>query len=275
MVSDILSSGPDQLRNTIENKLSGYFNTHSRSEEIIGGITSSVVLLPISFDDSDRPCLIFNKRSQSVRQPGDLCFPGGGMEPKIDLLLAWLLRLPFLPITRQRGWKNPGLTSRDRRLLSLLLATGLREGFEEMRMNPLASEYLGQLPSQHLTMFRRVITPLVVWLSGLQMFRPNWEVEEIFSIPFDHLLDTSLYRRYSIEYSPGVAERLGRKSQVVPAFIHSIGNRQEVLWGATYRITQVFLRIVFEFQEPVLNDLPEIQGTLNESYYSGTGRERT
>ena len=29
------------------------------------------------------PCLILNKRSQRVRQPGDLCCPGGGITPVV------------------------------------------------------------------------------------------------------------------------------------------------------------------------------------------------
>ena len=37
------------------------------------------------------PCFIFNKRSSKVKQPGDLCFPGGRINPRLDRFLAWSL----------------------------------------------------------------------------------------------------------------------------------------------------------------------------------------
>ena len=82
------------------------------------------------------PCLIFNERSQQVRQPGDLCFPGGGIMPRFDPVLARLLNLPGSPLARWPQWSTwrrnyPGAATR----MALCLATGLRESFEEMRLN--------------------------------------------------------------------------------------------------------------------------------------------
>jgi hypothetical protein len=50
------------------------------------------------------PCLILNKRSQKVRQPGDLCFPGGRVAPGLDSSLAKLLSLPVTSLGRWKYW---------------------------------------------------------------------------------------------------------------------------------------------------------------------------
>ena len=55
----------------------------------------------------EEPCLILNKRSEKVRQPGDLCFPGGGISLKKDRPLSVLLRLPKSPL-RKLGKKAAG-----------------------------------------------------------------------------------------------------------------------------------------------------------------------
>jgi hypothetical protein len=47
------------------------------------------------------PCLIFTQRSRHVCQPGDLCFPGGGVSPYLDRLLAGFLKLPGFPLFRR------------------------------------------------------------------------------------------------------------------------------------------------------------------------------
>ncbi|OQX24566.1 MAG: hypothetical protein BWK80_20125 [Desulfobacteraceae bacterium IS3] len=105
-------------------------------------------------------CVILNKRSRKVRQPGDLCCPGGSMMPLVDPALARLLTLPGFPLTRWEGWRSWRDRHPDKaRQMAIFLATGLRECFEEMRLNPLGVRFLGPLPSQHLRMFRRVIYP--------------------------------------------------------------------------------------------------------------------
>ena len=55
--------------------------------------------------------------------------------------------------------------------------------------------------------------------------------------------------------------------ETVYDFIPVEGNNAEVLWGATYRITVAFLHDIFDFTPPDLNTLPEIRGSLSESYF--------
>ena len=51
----------------------------------------------------DQPCIILNKRSMKVKQPGDLCFPGGSIAPSIDPYLA---RFFTLPVTSLGIWQH-------------------------------------------------------------------------------------------------------------------------------------------------------------------------
>ena len=157
-------------------------------ESVSGAYASAVLLLMgrkwLGNRFSDDPYLILNKRSQQVRQPGDLCCPGGGIEMPWDLYISRLLRLPALPLWRYRPFERTDAF----RTVTLLLATGLRESFEEMGLNPLKVRFLGSLPPQRLIMFNRVIYPIVGWVDRQKKFRLNWEVASITTIPIADLL---------------------------------------------------------------------------------------
>ena len=215
---------------------------------------------------SGEPCLILNKRSEKVRQPGDLCCPGGRVSPHLDSGLASLLKLPILRLARWPYWAEWRKTQpRAAKWLRLLLATGVRESIEEMRLNPFGLEFLGPLPAQQLVMFQRVIYPIVVWVSGQKRFYPNWEVEKIIYIPLRELLNPTGYARYQLRFE---AHSNTNQINTFPCFRYEKGNTREVLWGATYRITTAFLVDVFDFMPPDLDSLPEIHGSLSESYLS-------
>jgi hypothetical protein len=242
---------------------------------ISGSMTTSAVLLPLKEYCGGEgcvlePCMVFNKRSQKVRQPGDLCFPGGRTSLRLDPYIAKLLPLPFLPLARWPHWstwreQRPGQARR----LALLLATSLRESLEEMRLNPLGVKFLGPLPSQSLTMFRRVIYPLVVWINRQNRFFPNWEVEKIVYIPLRNLLNPEYYACYRVRFDTGEGNAQAGTTQDFPCFLHQNQNEKEVLWGATYRIAMVFIELVFGFKPPEMKSLPVLRGTLGESYYNG------
>jgi hypothetical protein len=150
--------------------------------------------------------------------------------------------------------------------LALLLATGLRESLEEMRLNPLGTRFLGPLPSQRLQSFQRVLYPMVVWIRNQKRFFPNWEVEKVVSIPVKDFLNPAKYVCYRIQFeSPenGPFEAI----QNFPGFLHEDGNETEVLWGATYQIVITFFKIVFGFSPPDINSLKVIKGFRGETYF--------
>lgn len=213
------------------------------------------------------PCVILNKRSSRVRQPGDLCCPGGGISPRYDLKLSRLLRLPGSPLTRWACWKRfRGRHPQAVRPLSLLLATSLRESFEEMRLNPLRVTFLGPMPPEHLVMFRRRIHPMVGWLSGAPRLTPNWEVDRIVRLPLKKLLDPGRYARIR----PDFAEDEPSPGEF-PCFIHtSESGETDLLWGATYRITVHFLELAFGFSPPLPQGLEVVTRRLGRRYLAGT-----
>jgi hypothetical protein len=234
--------------------------------------TSAVLFLLGQFPGqgrlAGRPCLILNKRSANVRQPGDLCCPGGRVNLRLDGILATLLRLPILPLARWPYWsewhrRHPGKA----KWLRLLLATGLRESVEEIRLNPFGLKLLGPLPPQPLLMFQRIIYPMVMWITGQKRFYPNWEVEKIIYIPLQDLLNPARYARYRL--------RIETRSNAIqvntfPCFRYEKENETELLWGATYRITMVFLKNVFGFVPPAADSLSQIDGRLSRSYLNST-----
>ena len=235
----------------------------------------SVVLLPIGVDpscspNSPEPCLILNKRSQRVRQPGDICCPGGGVEPRVDAFMAQLLRLPGSPL---RNWRHYSRWRHDHprelRRLHLLLATALREGLEEMRLNPLTVRFLGSLPSEHLVMFRRIIQPLVVWVDRQKHFHPNWEVERVVRIPLRRLLNPDHYICYRLSMPWRHAQAIDGGRLDLPAFRFTTDQGTEILWGATYRIVMGFMGQILGFSAPGLESLEVVERELTPQYMTG------
>lgn len=151
--------------------------------------------------------------------------------------------------------------------LALLLATALREGWEEMRLNPLKVDFLGPLPVQKLMMFDRQIYPLVGWVAANQRLVPNREVERIVHIPLRRLFDCQHYARYRLRFITGQGEI--RRKEDYPCFIHHGRKGDEILWGATFRLTMDFLNLVFCFELPDLSSSQVIEGLLDETYFNG------
>ncbi|MEA3436387.1 MAG: CoA pyrophosphatase [Thermodesulfobacteriota bacterium] len=219
---------------------------------------------------ASEPCLILNKRSLKVKQAGDLCYPGGSISSRLDSILAKLLCLPGSPLSNWPYWQKWRKEQhRQARRLALLFATSLREGFEEMRLNPFRVKFLGPLPPQQLVMFERVIYPMVCWISGQKRFSPNWEVEKVVYIPLKNLLMHSNYVCYRLNIKPNHENEKKSIVKDFPCFLHEHNDSVENLWGATFRITMFFLEIVFGFKPPDIESLPVVHGTLDENYLTG------
>jgi hypothetical protein len=216
------------------------------------------------------PCIVLNKRSLKVRQPGDLCFPGGRMAPRIDPYLARFFSLPFASLGLWRHWGHwKKGHRRQAELMAVIWATGLRESFEEMRLNPFGVRFLGPLAPQPLVMFRRTIYPMVGWIKHQKRFFPNWEVDKVLYVPLRDLLNPKYYGRYRLRMTSNPGRGPIESIEDYPCFRLQNPHRKEVLWGATYRITINFLEHVFGFKPPAVETLPVVEGTLDESYLTG------
>lgn len=221
--------------------------------------------------DPAEPSIILNKRSPKVKQPGDLCFPGGGVAPRVDSYLSKLLTLPFFPLARWpywSKWRDQGQW--ESRYLALLFAASIRESLEEMRLNPLGVKFLGPLPSQNLVMFPRVIYPMAGWITRQNRFLPNWEVEKIVRISLRDLLTPEHYRCYRLNFGTLRANGQTGATQDLPCFLHRNEGEEEILWGATYFMVMVFLELVFGFSPPDIESLPVVYGALDKNYLTGS-----
>ena len=243
------------------------------SEKISGSVDAAVLFLLGTIacrGAAQEPCLILNKRSEKVKQSGDLCCPGGGIHSRVDLMLSKLLLLPFSPLTRWPYWPQwHARRPKEARRLSRLLATALREGLEEMRVNPLRLKFLGPLPPQDLVMFPRKIFPMVCWLQGQKHFYPNWEVAKIVPIPLRTLMDPGGYARYRLSFETNPEQNVHPIREDHLCFVYHYQDRSEILWGATFRITMVFLEHIFGFIPPYPATLPVLRRTLDKTYLTG------
>jgi hypothetical protein len=232
----------------------------------------SVVLVPIATNilpsegSKPQPCIILNKRSKKVRQPGDLCCPGGGVSLPIDSAISKLLLLPKSPLTNWPGWEMTRKKNKKASILGLYFAAGLRECFEEMRLNPLRVKLLGALPPQRLNMFNKTIFPMVIWVPHQQRFKPNWEVERIIFLPLKDLLELKNYARYRLHYTGLPHNQPNHMQDDFPCFVHNQYKDYDLLWGATYRIITSFLAIVFNFQTPDHRNLALYNGQIGRDY---------
>ena len=248
-----------------------------QDKESRGIRTSSVLLLlgENAAEDGGMPeaCIILNKRSKNVRQPGDLCCPGGATE-KFDRFLARFLSFPGSILSRWPCWSElKRQEPENAEFLSLLYAAGLRESWEEMRLNPFGLTFLGPLPSQCLILFRRVIHPLVAWVSHQQEFTLSWEVERIVRFPLRALLNPYNYAVYRMYVPPQLEWRFRGTTVDFPCFIYKSGGQAELLWGATFRIVTIFLETIFGFRVPDLEGLPMVPATVGDEYVKGATPE--
>ncbi len=107
--------------------------------------------------------------------------------------------------------------------------TALREAEEEVGVSPEAVRYLASLrPTETLREFR-ILPFLSLWPEGSYGPNSEEEVERVFTVPLAWLLDPDSQRQVIVEE--------GRLRLSVPAFPFD----GEIIWGATFRMTQDFL----------------------------------
>ncbi len=114
----------------------------------------AAVLIPIVIGPAG-PSLLLTRRAETLRrQPGDISFPGGAVDPSDETPLA----------------------------------AALRESREEVGLDSEAVTLLGQMDERGtVTGFR--ITPFVGAILGPYVFKPNHEVGELLKVPIATLSD--------------------------------------------------------------------------------------
>jgi hypothetical protein len=269
---DILLDTTDRLVAHMRERLQaqGVRNRLLKSYANATGSTSAVLFTlgryRMAGRKSAEPCFIFCERSARVRQPGDLCFPGGGVMPRFDALYARLLRIPGTPLSRWPDWSWWWRHHRTvARQMALFLATSLRESFEEMRLNPFGLCLLGPLIPEHLALFQQVIFPVAAWVNREQRFSLNAEVAQVIPMALKDFFDPSHFACLRIRNETGA----GVLARDFRCFQPPLSNGTVPLWGATLRMVIRFLQVVFDFHPPPLATLPVIHGLLHRSYATG------
>lgn len=236
---------------------------------------SSGVLLPLEMDGPrGEPAVILNKRSTYVQQAGDLCLPGGGTDHRLDRILSRLLSWGILPTKRsepfRRLLRSP---SGEREIFLFILASVLRESWEEMRLPPWRVEYLGSLPTLGMLSFPRVIFPVVGRVRPGWKARPNWEVEAVLRVPLRDFFDPANYGICDFAVTSARDEREETLFGEYPCLVISASGGEEILWGATFRILMEFMERVFGLSLLAMNPSRRVAKALPPQYFSGKGRK--
>ncbi len=252
-----------------------FIEKHRKSREPweAGGI-----LLPLSFVKREsfhgggpgEYAFLLNKRSTKVQQGGDLCAPGGGIHPLGDTLFQKLLLWGFLPFGRGPGIEQAKGKGREiYRQILFFLGNALRESWEEIRLSPFNVEFLGALPAYRLRSRRWIMFPLVGRVKHPWNPRLSEEVEKMVSIPLEQFFRPKNYALYSLEVPEKLRSQGLPRLWEFPCFVHEDGGREEILWGATFKVIQSFFKIVFDYSLPSPDGLRVIRRPLVANYFSG------
>ena len=178
----------------------------------------SAVLLPL-IEIKNEPCLLFEVRAQDLDvQPGEVCFPGGGVE--------------FKEFDRPQE-------------------AAIRETSEELGINQEDIKLLGALDFLPTPM-GRIIYPFVGKLLTTEMTPNKEEVDEIFTVPLSFLTNnppvksyTDVATQYSSDFPfskiPPTYKRTWQKRWSLP--IYYLEYDRFFIWGITAKVLNNFLKI--------------------------------
>lgn len=190
-----------------------------RKAQILGHerFFKSAVLLPL-VEYQGETCILFEERSRFlVRQPGEICFPGGRIESS-------------------DGGE---------------MEAALREAGEELGLPSEEIEVIAPLDIL-VAPFNVMIYPFLCYIKDHTKIHPNYEVESILYVPLEHLLSAEpIYSYITIRLEPSETfpyelipngEHYDWKSGVYPEFFYLW--HDHVIWGLTARIMRHFLSLV-------------------------------
>ena len=177
------------------------------SEKPSGRPQASVLIAILNYGKYiGSPELIYTQRSNNLStHSGEVSFPGG----KVD------------------------------EMDTSLFGTALRESNEEISLNGKDVTQLGKL-NYLISRHKIEVNPFVATVDQPQLLEPNEEIQEIFTVPLDFLLDSKNVQRETIE-------RDGALWQVPTWNI-----KDQKIWGLTAIITLNFLNVCFDANIEIL-----------------------
>ena len=183
-------------------------NLHN-SEKPSGQPQASVLIAILNYGKYiESPEIIFTQRSSHLStHSGEVSFPGGKAD-KID---------------------------------PSLFDTALRESNEEINLNSKDVTELGKL-NYLISRHKIEVNPFIASVDQPQALQPNEEIQEIFTVPLDFLLDPNNIQRENIERHGSV--------WLVPTW----NIKDQKIWGLTAMITVKFLNVCFDANIEILED---------------------
>ena len=177
------------------------------SEKPSGRPQASVLIAILNFGKYiESPELIYTQRSSHLStHSGEVSFPGGKAD-EIDLNL---------------------------------FGTALRESNEEISLNSKDVTELGKL-NYLISRHKIEVNPFIATVDRPQVLTPNEEIQEIFTVPLDFLLDPANIQREVIERHGSV--------WLVPTW----NIKDQKIWGLTAMITVDFLNVCFDANIEIL-----------------------
>lgn len=116
------------------------------------------------------------------------------------------------------------------------IAAALRETQEEIGLSPERVEVLGTLPV-YVTGTAFIVTPVVGLVQpGFTLQRNPYEVEEVFEVPLDFLMNPAHHRRHAWEWGGVMREWYSMPYQD--------GEHERFIWGATAGMLRNFYRML-------------------------------
>ena len=179
----------------------------NNSEKLSGRPQASVLIAILNYGKFiESPELIYTQRSSHLStHSGEVSFPGGKAD-KTD---------------------------------SSLFGTALRESHEEISLNSDDVTELGKL-NYIISRHNIEVNPFVASVDQSQALEPNEEIQEIFTVPLNFLLDSKNIQR----------ERIERHGSVWQVPTWNIKNQK--IWGLTAMITINFLNVCFDANIEIL-----------------------
>ena len=183
-------------------------NLHN-SEKPSGQPQASVLIAILNYGKYiESPEIIFTQRSSHLStHSGEVSFPGGKAD-KID---------------------------------PSLFDTALRESNEEINLNSKDVTELGKL-NYLISRHKIEVNPFIASVDQPLALQPNEEIQEIFTVPLDFLLDPNNIQRENIERHGSV--------WLVPTW----NIKDQKIWGLTAMITVNFLNVCFDANIEILED---------------------
>ena len=180
---------------TVRAIISGYSKTRASGPRLV----PSAVLIPLLCKDGELHVLLTERTREVRSHKGQVCFPGGSVHQEDDTLLA----------------------------------TALREAWEETGLDPSDVDVIGEIDDNVVGSTGYVITPFVGFVPYPYRFTPNAvETQDIFLVPLSVLMDSS---------------RFYDQERVIDEYYYHgpvCDYEGHIIWGATARILKHMLGLL-------------------------------